>query len=598
MRYLIFMFLITFNSYSQTVVKKDKEGWSLLVNEKPFIIKGVTFGYDNDIENYDTYFKDLKFLGVNTIRTWATGENSLKLLDAANKHGLKVMLGIWMRHGRPGMEDDDSFDYLNDNEGMEAMYENAIQTVKTYKDHPAILTWGVGNEVYLNTETDKEKLAYSKLLERICSKIKSLDTNHPITSVEAWTFGLDWWRDYVPSIDIYGLNSYGYGANYLEDELKKHQIDKPYIVTEYGVTGEWDIKNHKNGIKIEPLDTEKYDAIAIGYKDWIANKTSCLGVYVFHYGSGNDFAAPWLFTHVDKMYRPQYWAIREAYTGIKPLNNIPEIKIFKLPESKYQSGTWVAVDLKVSDVENDKLNVKFSYNQRTGSRKRRNQIIPLKSRGNLSDGFEIQLPPEDGAIKVYVNVKDSYNNLGIASNSILVKDKDAKARKYLVPKVELPFFVFKDNEDLPYQPSGYMGNYKDMEVDLNSTEDPYSGETSIRISYNSPSDWYGIAFVDPANDWGDILGGYDLSGAKTFSFWAKANFDDVTATIGFGLIDDDKPFPDTAKESIEIDLTNEWKKYSIKVKKLDLSCIRSGLVLFANGNGYPYKIFIDNVVFE
>jgi hypothetical protein len=142
-----------------------------------------------------------------------------------------------------------------------------------------------------------------------------------------------------------------------------------------------------------------------------------------------------------------------------------------------------------------------------------------------------------------------------------------------------------------------MGNYKDMVIDINSKNDVHSGETALKISYNTEGGWYGFALVNPANDWGEILGGYDISGAKTFSFWAKSNFD-VHATIGFGLIDTDKSFPDTAKKSVKIKLTDEWKKFTIKTKKLDLSCIRSGLVLFSNGNGYPYKIYIDDVIFE
>ena len=598
MRYIFFLFLVSFYSFSQTTVEKTNLGWNLLVDGEPFEIKGATFGYDKYAENYDAYFKDLKFLGVNTIRTWATGENTLPLLNAAHANGIKVMLGIWMRHGRPGMEDDDSFDYLKDTEGMEAMYNNAIKVVETYKNHPAILTWGIGNEVYLNMATDEEKLVYSKLLERICSKMKSLDPNHPITSVEAWTFGLEWWQKYVPSIDIYGLNSYGAGANYLSAELEKRNIDKPYIITEFGVTGEWDIKEEKNGIIIEPSDQQKYDAIAKGYEDWIKPKSNCLGVYVFHYANGNDFIAIWLLTHFNTMYRPQYWAIRAAFTGSKPINNVPVIDDFELPDSEFKSGVWVRVDLKASDVENETLDISFYYNQRSGSRRRRNQIIPLESRGSLTNGFEIKMPQEHGAIKVYANVKDTYNNVGIASSTVLVLDEIVKEKKHLVPRVSLPFYVYNDNEDLPYVPSGYMGNYKAMEVDLNHKEEVHSGESAIEISYKELSGWYGLAFVDPANDWGDILGGYNISGAKTFSFWAKSEFSGVTAKIGFGLIDDDKPFPDTAKKSVEIELTSEWKKYSIKIKKLDLSCIRSGLVLFTNADGSKHKIYIDDVVFE
>jgi len=84
MRYIIFIFLVSFYSFSQTTVEKTNLGWDLLVDGEPFEIKGATFGYDKDVANYDTYFKDLKFLGVNTIRTWATGENTLALLDCCS----------------------------------------------------------------------------------------------------------------------------------------------------------------------------------------------------------------------------------------------------------------------------------------------------------------------------------------------------------------------------------------------------------------------------------------------------------------------------------------------------------------------------------
>jgi hypothetical protein len=594
----LLIFTLCIQLSGQTSIAKNGNAWQLMVDGKPFAIKGATFGYDKNVKDYDRYFKDLKFLGVNAIRLWATTENTQTLLDIAHSYGIKVMPGIWMRHGRPGMEDDDHFNYLEDQEGMDVMYNNAIKTVEKYKDHPAVLCWGIGNEVYLNTETVAEKEAYSRLLERICNHIKKLDPNHPIISVEAWTFGLEWWQKYVPSIDIYGLNCYGPGAGLLSSELEKRGIDKPYVITEFGVSGEWDISEEKNGIKVEPNDQQKYEAIVSGYHKWIANKPSCLGVFIFHYSNGSDFISPWFFTHHNSQYRPQYWAIREAYTGEKPLNQVPEIEVFELTDSKTKSGLWIPVALSVSDEEKEELEISFYYNQRTGSRKRRNQINPLNYRGNIVDGFEIQLPAENGAIKVYVNVKDTYGNVGIASTSVLVSDEIAKQRKYLVPKVRLPFYIYKDNEDLPYIPSGYMGNYKALVVDLNYEEEVYSGKTSIKISYNARDNWYGVGFVDPANDWGDILGGYDISGAKTFSFWAKANDTNIKARIGFGLIDKDKPYPDSAKELVDVVLTTKWKKYTIKTKKVDLSCIRSGLVLFSSSNGFSHEIYLDDIVFE
>jgi len=597
---IFFLLLIPFfgSSLAQTSVQKIDDQWMLMVDEQPFQIKGVTFGYDKDTANYNKYFAELVSLGVNTIRTWATGDNTPKLLETAEAHGIKVMMGIWMRHGRPGMEDDDSFNYLEDEQGMEAMYQNAISVVQKFKDRPAVLTWTIGNEVYLNMETDEEKEAYSKLLQRICVAIKAIDSTHPIASVEAWTFGLDWWEQYVPSIDVYGINCYGAGANFLQEELDKRNITKPYVITEYGVTGEWDMQEDTNGIKTEPDDQAKFNMIANGYHDWILSKPSCLGVYVFHYSNDDRFIGPWLLTHYQGKLRPQYWAVRKAYTGQDPENYVPEIRNFSLPDGEFPSGEWVPVSMSASDKESEALNVSFAYNQRTGSRKRRDQINTLQQRGTLADGFEIQLPKEHGAIKVYAQVTDSYGNMGIATTSIKVKDEERRQQRYLVPKASLPFYVYKDGEDVPYAPSAYMGNYKEMEVNLRNQDEVYSGTAAIEITYRGRDNWYGLGLVDPANDWGEILGGYDLSEATSFSFWAKSDYQNLTAKIGFGLIDADKPYPDTAKKLSEITLTKKWKRYKVNLKKLDMSCIRSGLVIFSGGYGYPHKIYLDEVVFE
>jgi hypothetical protein len=65
---VIFVNGFCWNTTAQTTVVKKENGWSLLVDGKPFEVKGVTFGYDKDVKKYDTYCKDLQFLGVNTIR--------------------------------------------------------------------------------------------------------------------------------------------------------------------------------------------------------------------------------------------------------------------------------------------------------------------------------------------------------------------------------------------------------------------------------------------------------------------------------------------------------------------------------------------------
>lgn len=167
-----------------------------------------------------------------------------------------------------------------------------------------------------------------------------------------------------------------------------------------------------------------------------------------------------------------------------------------------------------------------------------------------------------------------------------------------IKKMDLPFYVYRDGENNPYFPSAYMGNHEGISVDLKSTQDVHSGTSALKLSYNDDYQWYGLGLVTPPDDWGDIEGGYDLSGATQFSFWAKSSENKLSAKIGFGLIKKDKSFPDSAIEHKEIRLTTKWKKYTIKLKNKDMSCIRSGLVIFSQANGMPHQIYIDDVVFE
>ena len=583
---------------SDSEVKKVNGQWQLWVDGAPYTIKGATFGRPFTKENIGVFMRDLRSMGVNTIRTWGTGKETQLLLDSAHANGIKVMVGIWMRHGRPGMEGDDSFDYLRDKQGMVDMFNGAVESVKLYKNHPGVLFWGVGNEVTLNIATDKEKEAYAKFLETVIQAIKKEDTRHVVASVSAWTFDWKWWKDFTPSLDIYGINVYGGGANQIPDEMAKLGADKPYVICEYGVNGEWEAKPDQNGLLVEPNDRQKYDVIAKGYHDWIASKQNCLGVYVFHYGSGGDHGSVWLSMYFNNSYRPAYWATREAYTGKKPVNNIPDISEFVLPVQKKPYDEWIPVTLKLTDAENDSLKISFHYNQRTGSRARKDQINPLEFRGNLQKGFEIKVPRENGLIKVYAFAKDTYNNLGIAQTSLIIDN--GRGAESLIPgaKVTFPFYVYDEGKHYPYLPTGYMGDFQYLKVDGENKEQTHSGEAALKITFTGSGGWYGLAFVDPPNDWGDRVGGYNLMGATRLTFWAKSTSEMVGGTFGFGMIGQEKPYYDTGKKSERFQLSNEWKKYEIDIRGMDLRCIKTGFVMYLGGIGETYSFWLDDVKFE
>jgi len=584
---------------AQTSIVKEGQAWKMYVDGKPFEVKGATFGRQTTKENHlGVYMKDLKSMGVNCIRTWGVGAETKPLMDSAHAYGIKVMLGIWLRHGRSGMEGDDNFNYLSDKKGMQDMYDGALDAVKQYKNHPALLFFGVGNEVTLNIATDPEKKAYAKFLETVLQAIKKEDPGRPIAGVSAWTFDWKWWKEYAPSLDIYGINVYGGGANAIPDEMAKLGVDKPYVICEYGVNGEWEAKPDKKGLLVEPNDRQKYEVISKGYHDWIKSKPTCLGVYVFHYGNGGDHGSVWLNMYHNNCYRPAYWATREAYTGLKPTNNIPDITVYSLPDASAAYDQWVPVTLEVKDAENDSLEIKFYYNQRTGGRARRDQINPLEFRGNLKTGYEIKIPRENGLIKVYAMVKDSYNNLAIAQTSFAIDNGRNTDRLIPGAKTTLPFYVYDEGKKFPFPPTGYMGDFQYLKVDGENKEQVQAGECALKISYTNPGGWYGLAFMDPADDWGDKAGGFNLMGATKLTFWAKATNEMVSGTFGFGMIGNEKPFYDTGKKSEKFQLTREWKKYEIPINNLDMRCIKTGLIMYLGGVGESYSFWLDEVRFE
>ena len=113
------------------------------------------------------------------------------------------------------LPEDEAFPDSPDKKGIQAQWDGAIATVKKYMDHPAILFWGIGNEVYLNCATEAEKVAYSKFLGKLCKEIKKIDNKHLISSSCAWSIGVPYWEKYCKDIDVYGVNSYGAGVGAL-----------------------------------------------------------------------------------------------------------------------------------------------------------------------------------------------------------------------------------------------------------------------------------------------------------------------------------------------------------------------------------------------
>ena len=113
---------------------------------------------------------ELAKIGGNSVRTWST-DNAKEMLDKAHSLGLTVMMGLWMQHERHG------FDY-DDKPKVQAQLDYFRKIVMEIKDHPALLLWGIGNEVdlfYTNTNV-------WKAVNDIAKMIHEVDPNHPTST--------------------------------------------------------------------------------------------------------------------------------------------------------------------------------------------------------------------------------------------------------------------------------------------------------------------------------------------------------------------------------------------------------------------------------
>ncbi|MFM2255185.1 MAG: hypothetical protein RLZZ47_674 [Bacteroidota bacterium] len=135
--------------------------WQLLRNGQPYYVIGA---------GGETHLNELVEIGGNSIRTWGS-ENAQTVLDEAHKRGLTVLLGLWVQHERHG------FDY-NDTLAVAKQLASFKATIDQFKNHPALLMWGIGNEVNLSYTNPKVWNA----VQDIAKYAHQVDPNHPTTT--------------------------------------------------------------------------------------------------------------------------------------------------------------------------------------------------------------------------------------------------------------------------------------------------------------------------------------------------------------------------------------------------------------------------------
>lgn len=296
---------------------------------------------------------ELASIGGNSVRTWST-DNAKEMLDKAHALGLTVMMGLWMQHERHG------FDY-DDKPKVQAQLEYFRKIVMEIKDHPALLLWGIGNEVdlfYTNTNV-------WKAVNDVARMIHELDPNHPTSTVTA---GLDpaevklIMQD-APEIDVYCVNTYGDIGN-VKKNIANYGWTGPYMITEWGPNGHWEVAKTRWGAPIEQTSAEK----AVSYKERYENEIlaaskNCMGSYVFLWGFKQETTSTWygLFTR-EGLRSEAIDELEKFWSGKAPENSAPHLTSLSIDEKNAAQSIMLTAEKKysalaaVTDGDGDKLN--------------------------------------------------------------------------------------------------------------------------------------------------------------------------------------------------------------------------------------------------
>ena len=172
-----------------------------------------------------------------------------------------------------------------------------------------------------------------------------------------------------------------------------------------------------------------------------------------------------------------------------------------------------------------------------------------------------------------------------------------------------PFYVYKDknSQQNHFIPSGFMPDGHCITLDDAWRDNVKAGRSCVRIMYDTACSldrqrWAGVYWQEPANNWGSIKGGFDLSGAQKLVFWARGEKGgEVIAQFRVGGMGSDQTYPDSAMASLEqVTLTKEWKEYTIDLHGKDMSRIAGGFAWSTSAEINPdgCVFYVDDVRFE
>lgn len=402
------------------IIQNEDGSYALYRAGKPYIIKGAGIDHD-DLESLVEH-------GGNSFRTWSVEHSATPtqvLLDKAQKMGLTVSLGLDFERERHG------FDY-NDEQAVLAQLEKTKAQVMQYKDHPALLTWIVGNELNFDFKNPKVYDAVNDVVKMI----HQVDPFHLVTTTVA---GFDKKaikaiKKRAPDLDFVSFQLYADLVN-LPKNLAKLKFTQPYFVTEWGAVGHWEVFKTKWGAPVESTSSEKASNYAKSILQVLQpNKHQIIGNYVFLWGQKQERTATWYGMFLDTGEETEAMdVVHYSWNGFWPNNRAPRISPINLDGKTaydnvylFKDNTYTAA-VKVIEPDNDDVQYKWEVRYEStatqvgGDAEEVPEIVPNLIENPTQAQVTLKAPKQKGAYRLYVYAYDGKGKAAHANVPFYVK---------------------------------------------------------------------------------------------------------------------------------------------------------------------------------
>ena len=397
-------------------LRRTAAGFELLRGGEPFFIRGA-----GGVEHLDR----LAASGANSVRTWGSDQTA-QVLAAAQRNGLTVCAGIWIEHERRG------FNYDNP-VAVAAQIAGHKRAVDQFKNHPSLLLWAVGNEVEAQSRNPK----VWDTIEAVAAYIKQTDPSHPVMVViaHATPAAVAQINARCPSVDILGCNSYA-GLAVLAQHVRQSGWAGPYLVTEWGSDGNWEVPKTPWGAELEATSTEKAFQYALRYSLIMTDYTHCLGSYAFYWGQKQETTPTWFNLYLEDGAETEGIEVLQfLWTGLPAKVAAPRVTPLLLNGQGGAAAVTVAsraplrAEFALARGERDLIRVKWALQPESphkgfgGDAEVRPADVALPKQPAGADPMKLEFtaPKQPGAYRLYVSVYGPGGKAATANIPFLVK---------------------------------------------------------------------------------------------------------------------------------------------------------------------------------